>query len=103
MDIIEQLKAERDKAARQVNALNTAIAALSGLNSAPRLHGPRKMSAAARARISASQKARWAKARNTVVSIGPKHPKRHISAAGLARIRAAQKARWAKVRATQKS
>src|SRR5438094_4587804 len=100
MDILAQLKTERDKAAQQVNALDTATRALSGLNSARRLHGPRKMSAAARARISASQKARWARARGQkVVSIAPK---RHISAAGLARIRAATKARWAKVRAAKK-
>jgi len=63
MDIIAQLEAERDKAAQQVNALDTAIRALDGLNSTRVLHGPRKMSAAAPARISASQKARWAKAR----------------------------------------
>src|SRR5438094_4090974 len=97
MDIIAQLKAERDKAAQQVDALDTAIRALSGMNSARRLHGPRKMSAAARARISASQKARWARARGRkVVSIAPKRSR--ISAAGLARIRAAQRARWAKIR-----
>ena len=100
MDIIAQLKAERDKAAKQVNALDTAIRALSGLNSTRVSHGPRKMSAAARARISASQKARWARARGRkVVSIAPK---RRISAAGLANIRAAQRARWAKVRAAKK-
>ena len=103
MDIIEQLKAERDKTAQQLNALDTAIAALSGLNSTRRLHGPRKMSAAARARISASQKARWAKQKGQkVVSIAPKHPKRHISAAGLANIRKATKARWARWRAAKK-
>src|SRR2546428_14086495 len=96
MDIIAQLKAERDKAAQQVNALDTAIRAMSGLNSTRVSHGPRKMSAAARARISASQKARWARVRGQkVVSIAPK---RHISAAGLARIRAANRARWAKWR-----
>ena len=33
MDIIAQLKAERNKTAQQVNALNTAITALSGMNS----------------------------------------------------------------------
>src|SRR5438876_12126025 len=99
MDIIAQLKAERDKAAQQVNALDTAIGALSGVSSTRVSHGPRKMSAAARARISASQKARWARARGQkVVSIAPK---RHISAAGLARIRAAQRARWAKIRKQQ--
>ena len=100
MDIIAQLKVERDKAAHQVNALDTAIRALSGLNSARGSHGPRTMSAAARARISASQKARWARARGQkVVSIAPK---RHISAAGLARIRAATKARWARWRRQKK-
>jgi len=97
MDILAQLKAERDKAAQQVNALDTAIRALSGLNTTHVPHGPRKMSAAARARISASQKARWARARGQkVVSIAPKRSR--ISAAGLARIRAAQRARWAKIR-----
>jgi len=79
------------KAARQVNALDAAIKALSGLNSTGARRGRRTMSAAARARISASQKARWARARGQkVVSIAPK---RHIPAAGLARIRAAQRAR----------
>jgi hypothetical protein len=101
MDILEVLKAERDKAAQQVNALDTAIRALSGMNSTRVSHGPHKMSAAARARISASQKARWARARGQkVVSIAPK---RRISAAGLARIRAAQRARWAKIRAGKKT
>jgi len=100
MDIIAQLKAERDKAAQQVNALDTAIRALSGLNTTGAVRGPRKMSAAARARISASQKARWARARGQrVVSIAPK---RRISAAGLARIRAAQRARWARVMGAKK-
>jgi transcription initiation factor TFIIIB Brf1 subunit/transcription initiation factor TFIIB len=102
MDIIAQLKAERNKAAQQVNVLDTAIRALSGLNSTGATRGRRTMSVAARARISAAQKARWARTRGKVVSIAPKaterHSKRHISAAGLARIRAANKARWAKWR-----
>ena len=96
MDIIAQLKAERDKAAQQLNALDTAIKALSGMNSTRVSRGTRKMSAAARARISASQKARWARTRGQkVVSIAPR---RHISAAGLANIRKATKARWARLR-----
>ena len=101
MNIIAQLKAERDKAAQQVNALDSAIRALSGMNNTRLSHGPRKMSAAARARISASQKARWAKARGQKV-VPIKARKRHISPAGLARIRAANRARWAKVRAGKK-
>jgi len=57
------------------------------------------MSTAARARIAAAQRGRWARTRGQkVVSITPK---RHISAAGLARIRAAQRARWAKIRKQQ--
>ena len=43
MDIIALLKAERDKAAQQVNALDTAIRALSGMNSTGHA---RRMSAA---------------------------------------------------------
>src|SRR5207247_6907294 len=97
MDIIALLKAERDKAAQQVKALDTAIRALRGLSSTRVSHGPRKMSAAARARISASQKARWARARGQKV-VPIKASKRHISAAGLALIRAANRARWAKWR-----
>ena len=97
MDIIAQLKIERDKATQQVNALNMAIAALSGTTTSKGSQGRRTMSAAARGRISAAQKARWAKTRGKVVSIAKR--KRHISAAGLARIRAATRARWARWRA----
>ena len=98
MDIIAQLKIERDKATQQVNALDMAIAALSG-TATQKSRGRRTMSAAARARISASQKARWARTRGKVVSIAKR--KRHISA-GLANIRKATKARWARWRAAQK-
>jgi hypothetical protein len=94
MDIIAQLKVERHRAAQQLNALDAGIRALTGLNTARAPHGPRRMSAAARARISASQKARWAKQRGQkVVSIAPKA---RISATGLANIRAAQRARRAR-------
>jgi len=102
MDILAQLKAERDKAAQQVNALDTAIRALSGLNSTGATRGRRTMSAAARAKIGAAQRARWAKVKGQqkVVSIAPK--RRRMSAAGLANIRKATKVRWRKWRAAQK-
>ena len=78
-----------------VNALNTAIRTLSGLSSSGATRRRRTMSAAARARISASQKARWAQTRGQkVVSIAPK---RHISAAGLANIRKATRAEMGEV------
>ena len=41
MHILELLRAERDKVAQQVNALDTAIGALSGLNRTGVSHGPR--------------------------------------------------------------
>src|SRR2546429_3121881 len=53
----------------------------------------RKMSAAARARIFAAQKARWAKAKGQKV-VPIKAGKRRISPAGLARVRAAARAGW---------
>ena len=101
MDIISQLKEERAKIAGQLNALDTAITALSGLDRRGGSRGPRRMSPSARAKISAAQKARWAKTKgHKVVPI--KAGKRRISAAGLANIRAATKARWARWRAAKK-
>ena len=59
----------------------------------------RKMSASARAKIGAAQKARWAKAKGKKSSVKPvKKAKRKMSAAGRARIAAAAKARWAKAK-----
>ena len=74
MDIIAALKEEESKLHRQLNAVQGAIAALNGkINKAPvRLgqklnlngtNGKRTMSAAVRARISRTAKARWAKIR----------------------------------------
>jgi hypothetical protein len=52
--IVAQLKKERDK-------LDRAIAALSGIGGSRGGRGRRKLSAAARERIAAAQRARWAK------------------------------------------
>src|SRR5688572_21488085 len=57
--------------------------------------GRRTMSPAARARIAAAQRARWA--RQKAGSKGP-GKRRRMSAAARARIAAAQRARWARVR-----
>ncbi len=105
MDIIAQLKAERDKAAQQVNALDTAIRALSGMNSTRGTIEPRRrISAAGRARIAAAARARWArvKGQQKVVPIASKTGKRTMSAAARRKIAIAQRARWAKVRAAKK-
>jgi len=104
MDIIVQLKTERDKAAQQVNALDTAIKALSALNGNGRASAARpsrRISAAGRARIAAAARARWAKVRGRqkVVPITSKAGKRTMSAAARRKIAASQRARWAKLRA----
>ena len=74
MDIIAALKEEESKLHRQLNAVQGAIAALNGdtnkasVTSRQGLNvnatsGKRTMSAAVRARISRTAKARWAKIR----------------------------------------
>ena len=63
--------------------------------------GKRTMSASARARIAAAQRARWAKKKGTAVPAkAVKNPKKKgkMSAQGRANIIAAQKARWAKAK-----
>src|SRR4051812_43761031 len=93
--ILTELQQERDR-------LEQAIAALTSLNhSTPRPSRGHTMSAAARRRISAAQKARWAKVKAKSTP-GSARPKRRISTAGIARIRAAANARWARVRAGKK-
>ena len=105
--LVKQLQRERDRVAGQLHALDAALTAFvsvfkskSGFKSRKR----RKMSRAARARIAAAQRARWAKVKGRkVVSIASRrHSSRHISPAGRARIAAAARARWAKVRAGKK-
>ena len=57
--------------------------------------GTRTMSASARARIAAAQKARWAKVKGSPGGA----PRRKMSPAARAKIAAAAKARWAKAKA----
>lgn len=108
-NIVEQLRQQQAR-------LDKAIAALGGGYTARRRgrppkataspavrRGPRKMSAAARARIAAAQRARWAKqkrqattpkqARSTTKKAGRRA--RHMSAAARKRLSALMKARWA--------
>jgi hypothetical protein len=103
--IVVQLKKEHERLMREIRGVSAALAAFGaayGKQNAVRGN----MSAAGRARISAAQKARWAKAKasggqhQTVVTM-PK--KRAVSADARKRMAAAQKARWAKVRSKTKS
>jgi hypothetical protein len=100
--VVQQLKKERDRAAKTAEQLDAALAALDG----GRTSGRRgRLSAAARARIAAAQRARWAKVRanagrkQNVVAM-PK--KKTMSATARRKIAAARKARWAKIKAAEK-
>jgi hypothetical protein len=86
--VVQQLKKERERAQKQVQRIDAALAALGSVSSNG---ASRTMSAAGRRRIGLAQKARWAKHRTA-------KPKHTISAAGRKRIAAAQRARWAKVK-----
>ena len=103
--VVQQLRKERDQAAKTVEQLDAALAALDGGSYGRRTGTRRKISAAGRARIAAAQRARWAEVRGigkqkkNVVTM-PK--KKTMSAAARKKIAAAQRARWAKVKAAQK-
>ncbi len=66
LSIVKQLKKERDKVEKQLSALNVALAAFVGTYYGAKPTPPRKrrkLSAKARAKIAAAQRARWAKVR----------------------------------------
>jgi CelD/BcsL family acetyltransferase involved in cellulose biosynthesis len=89
----------KDQIAKLEKTLASILGSTSATNSAP---GKRKMSAAARAKIAAAQKARWAKAKGKSAAKPAAKKKRTMSAAGRAKIAAAAKARWAKAKAAGK-
>jgi hypothetical protein len=92
---VKQLEQERTRLASQLEHLTNAISVLNG-TSTSRIG--RTLSASARARIAAAQRARWAKAKEVKVVSIASNKRRKLSSAAIARIRAAQKARWAKWR-----
>jgi len=62
--ILQQLKKERDRAEKQLSALNAALSAfVSSYKGAKPTRKRRKLSAKGRANIIAAQRARWAKVR----------------------------------------
>jgi hypothetical protein len=86
---------------QQIEKLQARLEALASGASAP-LGRPAKkkwtMSAAARRKIAAAQRARWAKVKGKTKPAGKK---RTMSAAARAKIAAAARARWAKYRAAK--
>jgi hypothetical protein len=65
--IVKQLKKERDRVEQQLSGLNAALAAFAGVyrGTAKPRRKRRKMSAKSRAKIAATQRARWAKVRKS--------------------------------------
>lgn len=103
--VVQQLRRERDQAAKTVERLDAALAALNGVSQGKSTGTRSRLSTAARARIAAAQRARWARARRNgghkpnVVAM----PKRKtMSAAARRKIAATMKARWAKIKAAKK-
>ena len=93
-EVLKELQQERsrlDEAIRVIGELVTG-------NHAGAKRTKRTLSAAARQRIAAAQRARWAKAKGAKAS----NPRRTMSQAARKKIAAAQRARWAKARAQQK-
>ena len=102
--VVQFLKKEQDRLTRELRGISAALAAF---GQAYGNHTARKgrLSAAARAKIAAAQRARWAKVRAKKGQSGKvvgmrKH--RAMSAAARRKIAAAQRARWAKVKAARK-
>lgn len=94
--VVRHLKQERDRAAHKVERLNAALAALNP-NSYGERTGGGTLSRAARARIGAAQRARWAKVRASKGSAkSASATRRTMSATARAKIAQAQRLRWAK-------
>ena len=112
---LRQLREERMHAKEQVKKLDQAIVAIEGivgkgnLGFAGRRQKGKKrtMSAAARRKIAAAQRARWARVKNLkpvlVTTKTSTARKRTLSPAARRKIAAAQRARWAKFRANRKA
>jgi hypothetical protein len=100
--VMKQLHAERDRVRKQLSGLEAAIRAFGSVyigTTKPR-HKRRNLTARARAKMAAAQKARWAAWRaKRDKKVVPITGKRTMSASARRRIAAAQRARWAKVRA----
>jgi hypothetical protein len=98
--VVRLLKKEQDRLTKELRSVGAALAAFG--HAYGKGTGTRNLSASARARIAAAQRARWAKGRENKgaqAKVVPIRGKRALSVAARKRMAAAQKARWAKVKA----
>jgi hypothetical protein len=107
---IHQLRQAAD-VKEKIEALNKELTLLLGVSATIATRAPKKgrMSASAKAKIAAAQKARWAEVKaarplvkQTKTAAQAPVKKRTMSAAAKAKISAAAKARWAKIKASGK-
>jgi hypothetical protein len=98
--VVQLLKKEQERLTKELRGIGAALAAFG--NALGRRTGARKVSASARARMAAAQKARWEKVREATKGV-PIRGKRTLSVAARKRIAAAQRTRWAKVKAAKKT
>jgi len=102
--VVRLLKKEQDRLNKELRGIGAALAAFG--KTYGKVHGTRRLSASARERIAAAQRARWAKVRKEADAqsrIFPTRGKRTLSAAARKKIAAAQKARWARLKAAKKT
>lgn len=112
--VLDQLREQRSQAEVQIQKLDSAITVLAdlvGRNGLAPVQSSsqrgRVVSAVARRRMAAAQRARWAKVRQQAESTNSRKASatplatRTLSATARRKIAAAQKARWAKFRAQQ--
>jgi hypothetical protein len=102
--VVRLLKKEQDRLANELRGIGAALAAFGKAYGKGR--GTRKLSASARSRIAAAQRARWAKVRASAgaqAKVVPMRGKRTLSVAARRKIAAAQRARLAKVKAAKKT
>jgi len=97
--VLKELRQERSRLDQAIQAIGELVrrnhtGAIQQSATRPR----RTVSAAARRKMAAAQRARWAKVKGAKTST----PLRTMSQAARRKIAAAQRARWAKVRAQQK-
>lgn len=101
--LVSELRVERTNLVNQLRHVDAALSVLGKLNSGSSYTKPRRrLSAAARKRMSSAQKARWAKT-SAHAPVATEKPKRTMSAAARGKIAAFQRARWAKLKGQKKA
>ena len=93
-EVLQELQQERSRLDEAIRVIGQLVSG----NHTGAKRAKRTLSAAARERMAAAQRARWAKAKGAKAST----PARTMSQAARKKIAAAQRARWAKARAQQK-